>query len=254
MDGTRDDRDLITRLGQAKLGAVEAALGASIMQSKPVIEALRQGEWQIFLAIQSLEEDRRVAAEHIWQDLSETLSSNEHAVALPVRMRELRSAAVNLLARPVRPRPPTPPLPPTQVPPVAPPPPELPLRGAVPNWAGSDLAEVEAFYGGDRARIERNRRLVAELKNRYGRSQVEADDLPAWLTAEAAASLLEVHLIRGLTAGGPDEPNNMIVLTPTLHALVHLDAGTVIDLSRRILELPKFGLRVKIQVAANHGG
>ena len=75
----REDRELITRLGQVKLTAAEAALGASIMQSKPVGDALRLGEWEIFLAIRDLPDDRRPAAERVWQDLAETFKSSEHA-------------------------------------------------------------------------------------------------------------------------------------------------------------------------------
>jgi len=117
---------------------------------------------------------------------------------------------------------------------------------------GSDLAEVEAFYNGNRELIERNRQMVAALKSLYVRSQVEADDLPAWLGTEVAGSLLEVHHIKRLADGGPDQRTNMIVLTPTLHALVHLDTEVIIDLQRGMLELPKFGLRAKVQVKPNH--
>jgi hypothetical protein len=258
LEQARDDRELITRLGQVKLTVAEAGLGASIMQAKPVSDALRLGEWQIFLAIRGLEDDRRAPADRIWQELDEVLKSNEHAVALVAKLRELRASAVNLLARPVRPTPtagggaipvtgggmtiqerPQPPL-------------ARPTPAAA--WVGSDLGEVEAFYGGDRTKIDRNRKLVAELKQLYGRSQVEGDDLPSWLSAEATSDLLEVHHIKRLADSGPDERNNMIVLTPTLHALVHLDPGAVIDLQRRSLELPKFGLKAKIHVRPNHNG
>jgi hypothetical protein len=102
--------------------------------------------------------------------------------------------------------------------------------------------------------MERNRQLVTALKSLYGRSQVESDDLPAWLGDNIAAHLLEVHHIKRLADGGPDLRSNMVVLTPTLHALVHLDSGVIIDLQRGTLELPKFGLRAKIQVKPNHNG
>ncbi|MCX6926196.1 MAG: HNH endonuclease signature motif containing protein, partial [Verrucomicrobia bacterium] len=257
LEQAKDDRDLITRLGQVKLTVAEAALGASIMQAKPVNDSLKLTEWKIFLAIQGLEDDRRAAADRIWQDLAETFQSNEHVVALAARLRELCVAAVSLLARPNRPtpggtgggtggvggmevqeRPQT-----------------LTSKPASNTaWVGSDLGEVESFYGSDRSKIERNRKLVAELKGLYGRSQVEADDLPSWLNAEVTGSLLEVHHLKRLAEGGPDERSNMIVLTPTLHALVHLDPGAVIDLARGLLELPKFRLRAKVSVNPNHNG
>ena len=113
---------------------------------------------------------------------------------------------------------------------------------------------MESFYGGDRTRIDRNRRLVAELKGLYGRSQVEADDLPPWLNEEVTGTLLEVHHIKRLADEGPDDRINMVVLTPTLHALIHLDPGAVIDLARGLLELPKFGLKAKVSLNQNHNG
>jgi hypothetical protein len=257
LEQAREDRELITRLGQVKLTVADAALAASIMQAKSVGDALRPDEWSIFLAIRDLTDERRSAAEKVWQDLAETLKSSEHAVALTAKLGELRLVALRLLTRPVRPTPPPPgggsetgrgPQPPV-IPPVVI---STPVSASV--WVGSDLGEVEAYYGGDRQKIERNRRLVADLKKLYGRSQVEADELPAWLGAEVAGNLLEVHHIKRLADGGPDERSNMIVLTPTLHALVHLDPGTIIDLQRGLLELPKFGLRAKISVKSNHNG
>jgi hypothetical protein len=251
----REDRELITRLGQVKLAAAEAALGASIMQAKPVSEALRPDEWSIFLAIRELADERQSAAEQVWQDLAETLKSSEHALALPPKLADLRAAALRLLTRPVRPpQPGVGPgtgggvIPPETPPPVTP----KPSSGSI--WVGSDQEEVEAFYAGDRKKIDRNRQLVAALKSLYGRSQVEADDLPAWLGDKLTSDLLEVHHIKRLADQGPDNRSNMIVLTPTLHALVHLDPGTVIDLARGVLELPKFGLQAKISVKPNHNG
>ena len=257
LDQAREERELITRLSQAKLTVAEAALGASIMQAKPVGDALRQGEWEIFLAIRDLTDDRLPAADQVWQELAETLKSSEHAVALVVKLRSLRTTAVGLLARPVRPNPPqsggSPGTGGGVIPPVIPPPgtPKL-ASGSI--WVGSDQAEVEAFYAGDHEKIDRNRQLVAALKSLYGRSQVEADDLPAWIGDKVTGNLLEVHHIKRLADQGPDNRSNMIVLTPTLHALVHLDPGTVIDLARGVLELPKFGLRAIISVKPNHNG
>ena len=174
-------------------------------------------------------------------------------MALVVRLQTLHQEAINLLTKPVRPAPPVPsgggtvpsnpPVPPTPT----------PLNSAT-AWAGSDLAEVQTFYGGDPKKVERNRQLVGELKTLYGRSQVEADDLPNWVTADVLGSLLEVHHVQALSKNGADERSNMIVLTPTLHALVHLDPGALIDLKKGILQLPKFGLHAKVSTKPNHNG
>jgi len=117
-------------------------------------------------------------------------------VAVPDSERRL---AVSLLARPVRPVPPQPSAglgtgggtqPPT------PPATRPPNTVGTPVWVGSDQAEVEGFYAGDLEKIERNRQLVAALKSLYGCSQVEADDLPAWLGTDVASHLLEVHHVK----------------------------------------------------------
>ena len=258
LEEAKEDRDWVTRLGQAQLTVAEAALGASIMQSLTVGGALQQGDWHIFVAIRDLADDRQPAAQRVWQQLEEGLGANEHAVALAARLRTLRDAAVDLLARPTRPNPPTSggggtgaPNPPPSSPPAERP--ATPLNASI-AWAGSDLTEVQAFYGGDQGKIERNRRLVGELKALYGRSQVEADDLPSWITADVAGALVEVHHIKPLSQSGADARSNMIVLTPTLHALVHLDPGTVIDLNKGVLELPKFGLQARLSMKPNHNG
>ena len=257
LEQAREDREMISRLGQVKLTVTEASLGASIMQAKSVGDSLKQVEWEIFLAIRNLADERRPAAEKIWQNLEEILKSSEHAIALVTRLRDLWSAAVNLLARPVQAAP------------------AVPIAGsgtakeatqqpaaktisaksmATLGWPGSDSAEIEAFYGGDQGKIERNHRLVADLKALYGRSQVDGDDLPAWLDSKLTSYLLEVHHIKQLANSGPDERSNMIVLTPTLHALVHLDPGTIINLETGLLELPQFGIKARISVKPNHNG
>jgi len=257
LEQAREDRELITRLGQAKLTEAEAGLGASFIQAKSVGETLRQIKPDIYLAIRNLSDDRQTASDQIWHDLGQVLASSEHAVALVPKLGELWSTAVALLARRVPPQPKQPEIEKgpgeTTVPPINP---KEPPRTPAPRltWTGSDEAEVEAYYAGDRAKIERNRQLVTALKSLYGRSQVEADDLPSWLDPKLASTLLEVHHIKRLADKGPDERTNMVVLTPTLHALVHLDPGTIINLQAGSLELPKFNIHAKINVKPNHNG
>jgi len=78
----------------------------------------------------------------------------------------------------------------------------------------SDEIEVRAFYANDTERLQRNRRLVEELKKLYGESQVEGDSLPEGLPSERILEALEVHHIQGLGKGGPDEKCNMLVVSP----------------------------------------
>jgi len=128
------------------------------------------------------------------------------------------------------------------------------VQAAAARWVGSDEAEVHSHYHGDQEKIARNRRLVDELKRLYGASQVEGDNLPAWLPEEKVIDLLEVHHIIPLGEHGPDERSNMIVLTPTLHALIHWDSGASIDLEQGEIHLPRLGKRLKIRVVPEHNG
>jgi hypothetical protein len=121
-------------------------------------------------------------------------------------------------------------------------------------WASSDETEVLLSYGDDHSALERNRKKVSELKSLYRASQVEGDSLPVWVPDSLVELLLEVHIIKSLGAGGEDERSNMIVLTPTLHALMHACEDAQIDLNRGVLSIPSKGIEREITVKSNHNG
>jgi len=121
-----------------------------------------------------------------------------------------------------------------------------------PRSAGSDEREVHAFYGGQAEKIERNRQLVRALKQLYQQSQVAGDGVPTGIPVERLIEVLEVHHITPLAKGGADERYNMIVVTPTLHALIHADADCVIEIKSGKMRL--FGREIAIQVNAAHNG
>ena len=114
------------------------------------------------------------------------------------------------------------------------------------NWEGSDEAEARAIYANDPDKLARNRRLVGELKALYRKSQVVGDVWPAGIPVDRLADVLKVHHIVPLAKGGPDERCNMVVLSPTLHALVHADPTCVIDLQKRTLRI--FGCDLQLEV------
>jgi 5-methylcytosine-specific restriction protein A len=114
----------------------------------------------------------------------------------------------------------------------------------------SDEGELRAFYANDTERLQRNRRLVEELKKLYGTSQVEGDSLPEGLPAERILEALEVHHIKALGEGGPDEKKNMIVVSATLHALIHADTNCRIDLGNGAMTL--FGVQLKLRIKSPH--
>jgi hypothetical protein len=262
LESAADERALTTRLGEAELKVPEAALGASLKQSRAITDLLGLNEWRLFIAAVAFEDERKVVGQEIWSELEIALMSSEHAIGLSQRFKELRNRVLDLLA----------PKQATGAKPVLPLSPvagggqaaggSAPLSGAAApqatgsstGWAGSDFDEVLRIYGADKEKIERNRKLVRELKNLYRTSQIEGDTLPAWIKGDVLEELLEVHHIMRLADGGLDERMNMIVLTPTLHALVHLDPNASIDLIKGTLELPKFGIQAKVIVKPDHNG
>jgi hypothetical protein len=78
--------------------------------------------------------------------------------------------------------------------------------------------------------------------------------LPNWLPAEAAVELLRAHYIRPLGQAGSEQRSNMLVITPTLQALIELDKEAIVDLAKRELVLPKYGKRLPITVSPEHNG
>jgi hypothetical protein len=85
-------------------------------------------------------------------------------------------------------------------------------------------------------------KTVAELKELYGRSQVEGDDLPDWV--DAANDVLKVHFF----GNDAEDWASMIVVSPTMKALIDLDPAARVDLVEKKLELPRFGQTIKLTV------
>lgn len=258
LETARDDADLIQRIGQVALTSPEPALGASLMQSAAVLGALQQCRWTIFTAVRVLADERQGLGQEVWNGLIEAMKSNELAVGLAASLGALQDRAIGLLAAPTRVVPAATNEKPIQpVGAVAPAPRPEPTGPSTPSiypWTQSDFGTTREHFGGDVFRLQQNRQRILELKALYGQSQVEGDSLPSWVGPELREALLEVHLIRELSQGGADARSNMLVVTPTLHALIHLDPNAVIDLGAARLELPGFGLRLNLVVKPNHNG
>ena len=93
---------------------------------------------------------------------------------------------------------------------------------------------------------------MEQLKRLYGASQIAGDSVPKSLPAEKVREALEVHHIRPLSKGGADARSNMVVVSPTLHTLIHLDEKCAIDLATRQIIL--FGVTITLRVDAAHNG
>jgi hypothetical protein len=250
----------VNALAQVEVASSEQAMGASFKKAGDVLESLSRVNWELLEAVLRLADDRKQAAQTIWTDLRQAFRADELAVALGPALTEAQSRAVKLLADVPKTQPEgrTPPgKTGTQEPP-------RPSGAAQPGDGGapakpnkfshleSDEAEVAAFYGSNTEGLKRNRQLVEQLKRLYGTSQVRGDSVPENLPAEKVREALEVHHIRPLSKGGADARSNMIVVSATIHTLIHADENCVIDLAAR--EMTLFGVRVPLRVEAAHNG
>jgi hypothetical protein len=270
------EHERISVLANAKLEEQGVGVGTSLKQASAVVRALREAHWFVVDSAGKLQDQRRVAGEALTKRARELLQHDELAQPLSTTLRRIIEDAAKLLAD-------TPP-PVSTGSPVAPAPSPLavpvvtgitsgssPLGTSTPvavtsniggsspyrsselaRWAGSDDAEVHAFYGGQTEKIERNRQLVRALKRLYRQSQVESDATPKGVPADQLTEVLEVHHIVPLFMGGADERHNMMVVTPTLHALIHADQSCVIDLKSGKAWL--FGRELRLSVHAVHNG
>ncbi len=211
---------LISKLASFNLQAKPAVLGVALSTASKLDQALEMADWEIFDGIAGLSDERKEAADEVWSDLRDAFNSDEHAVALVPKLSDLRQRAVKLLTRSVPPaaQPPFHPPVPLPLPPAPPAPPAPPTNTAT------------------------------ELKELYGRSQVEGDDLPGWLSGDAKLDVLRVHSF----GSDPSDWKSLVVVTPLMEALIRMDTNAKLDLSGETLSLPKFSKTLPLQVKPEH--
>lgn len=239
----------------------DEAISTSIKGAESVLHVLPIDRKTLDLVL-SLESPLKDEAQILETELLAALKWNEYVAALAPAIERINSRALAILQRQIQSRkyagqPVPAPVSPggvtnggvisvPQIGGVA------PIAKAI--WAGSDESEVLLKYANDRIALERNRKIVCELKSLYRASQVNGDELPAWVPESLVDLLLEVHHIEPLGEGGEDERSNMIVLTPSLHALMHACEDAKIDLKAGLLTIPSVGIERVIAVKANHNG
>lgn len=260
------ERDRISTLAKAPLAGTDVAMGTTIKQARDVSRFLREAQWVLLESVGKLSDQRQAAGAALVERARVILRHDEFALPLASALRKVQDDAVRLLA---------------DVPVVVPPPQaaqmlvtainERPAQSAAaptvtapaaPSgtgtaafasaWAGSDEAEIRFLYANQPDKLERNRRLVRELKALYRGTQIAGDVLPAGLPTDRLVEVLEVHHIVPLGKGGEDSRSNMIVVSPTLHALIHADPNCTIDLKAKRIVL--FGCALNINVAGTHNG
>ena len=266
--------DMVKVLAQAPLTSPLQEVGVVIKSAERVLAALGATNWEILEGIRLLSDDRREAAEGIARQLKVAFESGPLAVDLAAELVRLGRDATRLLLQTASPTPPkptvhgvpqspsSPSLPPAGIPAgsmglSAPGPAAVtasllasPRGGALPAWSPNDSEDVEVFYRGNPEAQHRHRSIVEELKGLYGCSQALGDHGLDSISIEAMRVVLEVHHIVPLSQGGSDDWSNMVVLTPTLHALVHAHPGASIDLRSGVIYVA--GAKLALQVHADH--
>lgn len=91
------DADLAQTLAEAVIETSEAALARSMAQAQTVTEAINSTNWDIFDAMQALNDHRAEEARQILQALREALCNDEHVIPLKARLEQLVRDAVRLL-------------------------------------------------------------------------------------------------------------------------------------------------------------
>ena len=260
---SKHDCELIKAIATYRSEQPDVAISTSIKGTEAVLRVLPLDRQTLDLALQ-LPSPPKEEAQRLEIELLGALKRNEYVTALAPVVARINAEAIAILKRQIKKQEPNlGDTPPTGNPAGATPAPS-PSGSPVPGittppatksyWTGSDEAELRARYGTDEAAIERNRSLVRQLKSLYKGSQVEGDTLPDWLPESLVEIILEVHHIQALHAEGDDARSNMIVLTPTLHALVHACDDARIDLAAGLLSIPSRGIERKITVNAAHNG
>lgn len=259
------DGGVIRALSSLKEDIPFAAIGASMRKASDVCRALDRFDWSLIDTLHSLPAQFEETVKTIKKELEEGTSVYEHVTALAPVLAQTQKRIVSLANEALREShkeagehekegasagagdretavgaegSSTAPPPPTMV----------SLRGCF----GSDYDDAVRFYATDREAINRNRRLVSELKQLYNESQVKGDKLPKGLPQESLLEVLEVHHIVPLSAGGEDSWANMVVVSPTLHALLHTDPKSTIELEKGQIVL--CGTMIDLDVEDDHLG
>jgi hypothetical protein len=240
----------------------DEAISTSIKGTEPVLHVLPIDRKTLDLAL-GLDSPLKEEAQKLENELLSALRFNEYVAALAPVVERVNSKALAIVQRQIhgtkgagKPAPPAEEMDGADGVPVTIFTPTTGARNVVSKtgWSGSDEAEVLLKYGDDRAALDRNRKRVRDLTSLYRASQVEGDVLPDWVPESLVDVLLEVHHIEPLGKGGEDERSNMIVLTPTLHALMHACEDARIDLKTGLLSIPSKGIERKLTVKSDHNG
>lgn len=90
---------LVAALARAKIESSGPAMGRSLKSAGAVLAALRGTRWDLFSAVAGLQDDRRIQADLLLQDVRFWLASDEHALSggLASKLSEAEGKAIQLL-------------------------------------------------------------------------------------------------------------------------------------------------------------
>ena len=206
---------LIGRLAGFNLTGKPAVIASSMASATKLNLALETADWEIFEGIRNLHDERKSAADGIWQDLETAFASDEHAIALLPKMSELKGLAVKLLTRPT----------------------------AAPKPAASAPVEPEPIEPEPLPA-----KTTQQLKQLYGKSQIDGDRLPDWVMPDDVMNLLRVRSV----GSHPEDWRSLVVVSPLYDELIRLDGGAKLDLTTATLTLPRFGKELKLTIHPQH--
>jgi len=95
--GQHVDRGLVTRLCAWEGSSTDAAVGTSLKKAGDVAQALRQIDWQVLDMATALKGEQQQQAERLAVDLTTSLESDEHVIALGPKLVELKRSALQLM-------------------------------------------------------------------------------------------------------------------------------------------------------------
>ncbi len=279
---TAEAQRLLTSIQQAKAADVIDTL-ARLPLANPLLEigvALKSAEkdatvlastgWEILEGIRQLRDERQAAAEGIWQQLRAAFEKGPLELNLAAEIGRLGKDATRLLIPPA-PRPVDPPPVPTSgtlpartgLPPTASTTDPVPVPAPVPvvtpatsqkrvPWSPDDSLELEARCANNPGSLDVVRVMMEQLKSLYGRSQAKEDVGFSGIEPGHLRNVLEVHFITPLHQGGGTGWANMVVVTPTLHALLHADPSATVNLREGWIRVA--GTQLHLDVEPDHLG
>lgn len=134
-----DTNEVIEILAAAEIATSETAMGECIGKASELEGNLDTAGWDLFAALNDLNDDRRASAEKIVAQVREALMSDEHVMQLAPTLKAAQAQAVRLLATAPPPLPVNPPVTPPTPPPITPPP-ATPAQTMVTEGQKTDLS------------------------------------------------------------------------------------------------------------------